>query len=159
MTLTIRPYQPADAARALEICIAAFTPIHEGFREALGDEIFGHQYHGWAERYAATFAGISADDEVFVGETDGEMAGFIFTGLDAEHRTGELGLNAIDPRFQGRGYGKALYRFAFERLKARGARVAYAGTGGDAAHAPARAAYASVGFDKVIPTHHLFRLL
>lgn len=159
MTLNIRPYRPADAPRALEICIAAFTPIHEGFREALGDEIFGHQYHDWKERYAATFAGISPEQEVFVGEVGGEMVGFIFTGLDAEHRTGELGLNAVDPRFQGRGNGKALYHFAFDRLRARGALVAYVGTGGDAAHAPARAAYTAVGFDKVIPTGHYFRTL
>ena len=31
MTLVVRPYEKEDYARALEICIAAFEPIHKGF--------------------------------------------------------------------------------------------------------------------------------
>ena len=50
-----------------------------------------------------------------------------------------------------------MYLFALDSLKQRGADIAYVGTGADAAHAPARAAYEAIGFDKSIPSIHYFR--
>ena len=52
-----------------------------------------------------------------------------------------------------------MYAFALENLGARGAEIAYVGTGADAAHAPARAAYEAGGFDQSIPGIHYFRKL
>jgi hypothetical protein len=52
-----------------------------------------------------------------------------------------------------------MYAFALKDLKQRGAEIACVGTGGDAAHEPARGAYASVGFDKAIPGMFLFKVL
>ena len=160
--LTIRPYAKADEARALEICVAAFRPVHQGFREQLGEAVFRLQYHDWEDGYARIFAAIAEDDpvtEVFVGEADGRIVGFVFASLDAERKTGEIGLNAVDPDCQGRGYGKALYAFALAHLKGRGAEIGYVATGLDAAHAPARAAYEAMGFDRRLPTVHYFREL
>jgi ribosomal protein S18 acetylase RimI-like enzyme len=96
---------------------------------------------------------------VHVVEFDGVVAGFVFTTLDAKRRAGEIGLNAVDPKLHGRGIGKAMYEFALNDLKERGAEIAYVGTGGDAAHAPARRAYQAIGFDKAIPGLHLFKVL
>ncbi|MBL8643260.1 MAG: GNAT family N-acetyltransferase [Rhodospirillaceae bacterium] len=162
MTVTLRPYTPADYQPALDICIAAFAPIHEGFAEALGPKVFALQYHDWKERYAETFNGIASAGEttkVYVAEVDGAVAGFVFTVLDAARKTGEIGLNAVDPKRQGRGVGRAMYAFALADLKSRGAEIAYVGTGGDVAHGSARRAYEAVGFDKVIPSLHLFKTL
>ncbi len=162
MSLVIRPYRQADYRRVLEICVAAFEPIHQGFEAALGRRIFALQYRDWREQYAETLSKIAPDDEstkVYVAELDGVVAGFIFTLVDAKRKTGELGLNGVDPGLQGRGVGKAMYAFALEDLKARGAEIACVGTGGDAAHEPARGAYASVGFDKAIPGMFLFKVL
>ena len=53
----------------------------------------------------------------------------------------------------------ALYEHALARLKARGAEIAYVGTGGDAAHEPARRAYEGLGFDRSIPAVHYYRTL
>jgi GNAT superfamily N-acetyltransferase len=162
MNLVVRPYKKGDYARVLEICIAAFEPIHKGFADALGSRIFDLQYHDWREQYAKTLRKISLSDKarrVHVAELEGAVCGFIFTFVDAKRRTGEIGLNAIDPAFQGRGIGKAIYAFALQDLKRRGAEVASVGTGGDAAHGPARSAYASVGFDKAIPGMYLFKVL
>ena len=162
MTLVIRPYRKADRARVLEICIAAFEPIHNGFREALGSRVFKLQYQDWREQYAATLRKISTRDpvrKVHVVELDGAVAGFIFTVMDAKRKTGEIGLNAVDPRVQGRGIGRAMYEFALKDLKERGAAIACVGTGGDAAHAPARRAYQAIGFDKALPGLHLFKVL
>lgn len=162
MTLRIRPYRPEDCASVLAICIAAFTPIHEGFEQALGAAIFERQYHDWKEHYAETLRGIPElgdDKRVYVAEADGAVVGFIFTLFDEKRKTGEIGLNAVAPDWQRRGIGRALYDFALRDLKARGAEVASVGTGGDAAHEPARRAYAAVGFDKSIPGQYLFKLL
>jgi GNAT superfamily N-acetyltransferase len=72
---------------------------------------------------------------------------------------GEIGLNAVDPAWQGRGIGRAMVGFALDRLRDRGAVAAYVGTGGDAAHGPARAVYRAAGFDRAIPSVHLYRRL
>lgn len=162
MSYRIRPYETGDHERVLEICIAAFTPIHALFEQTLGRGVFERQYRDWQRDYARTFENITTDDpanRVHVVEDSDEIVAFVFTHLDPEKKTGEIGLNAVDPARQSQGIGKAMYRFALEDLKSRGAEVAYVGTGGDAAHAPARAAYDAVGFDKAIPSLHLFREL
>ena len=162
MTLVVRPYEKEDYARALEICIAAFEPIHKGFEQALGSRIFKLQYRDWKEQYADTLRKISKRDrytKVHVVEFNGVVAGFVFTNLDAKRRTGEIGLNAVDPNLHGRGIGRAMYEFALNDLKQRGAEIACVGTGGDAAHAPARRAYKAIGFDKSIPGLYLFKVL
>lgn len=162
MKLAVRPYEKRDYARVLDICIAAFEPIHRAFEQALGMRIFKLQYQDWKEQYAETLRRISRRDpdrRVHVVELDGAVAGFIFTVMDAKRKTGEIGLNAVDPKLQGRGIGRAMYEFALNNLKERGAEIACVGTGGDASHAPARKAYQAIGFDKAIPGLHLFKVL
>lgn len=162
MNLVIRPYSEADYPRVLEICVAAFEPIHRSFEEALGARVFELQYRDWREQYAETLGKISPEDlgtKVYVAELDRAVAGFIFTFVDATRKTGEIGLNGVHPHMQGRGIGRAMYAFALDDLKRRGAEIACVGTGGDAAHEPARSAYASVGFDKAIPGMFLFKVL
>lgn len=162
MTWAIRPYAPSDYQRVLDICIAAFTPIHEGFERALGPKIFALQYDGWRERYGEDIKRLTSSAPVtlvHVIEDGGMIAGFVTTTIDEKAKAGEIGLNAVDPAYQGRGAGKALYEFALRELKQRGAEVAYVGAGADAAHAPARAAYEAVGFDRSLPTVWYFKTL
>ena len=161
MARTIREYRPEDQARVLEICIAAFTPIHEGFEAALGPVIFARNYSDWRGDYARTIAAIGENpaERVHVIEENGEILGFGFASVDAARGTGELGLNAVDPAHQGKGLGTALYAHLLADLKARGARSAEVGTGLDANHAAARAAYARAGFDRRIETVYYFREL
>jgi hypothetical protein len=62
----------------LGICISAFTPIHEGFKAALGPEIFDLCFPGWKEQYAKDLATISPTDtstRVYVAERDGAVGG------------------------------------------------------------------------------------
>jgi GNAT superfamily N-acetyltransferase len=162
MNLVVRPYAKADYRRVLDICIAAFEPIHKGFEQTLGSQIFELQYHDWRWQYAKTISGIPTtgdESRVFVAELDGIVAGFVFTMVDKKRKTGEIGLNAVDPAMQGKGIGKAMYAFALEDLKERGAEIACVGTGGDFAHARARKAYEAIGFDKAIPGMFLFKVL
>lgn len=160
MDLVIRPYAKTDYHRVLEICIAAFEPIHRGFEQALGHRIFARQYGDWREQYAKTLSRISTRDrktKVYVAEVEDEVAGFVFTLVDAERKSGEIGLNAVDPQRHGQGIATAMYRFALEDLKRRGAEVASVGTGNDAAHAPARRAYEAAGFDRKIEGLYFFK--
>lgn len=161
MTYTIRPFEPRDFSRVHEICVAAFTPIHEGFEQALGPDIFAHEYTSWQDRYADDLKKLTASAPatlVHVIEDVSVIAGFVATTLH-ESKLGEIGLNAVDPAYQGRGAGKQMYLFALDSLKQRGAEIAYVGTGADAAHAPARAVYEAIGFDSAIPSVHYFKKL
>ena len=62
MRLVVRPYTEADYARVLEICIAAFEPMHQGFEQKLGSRIFEVQYRDWREQYAKRCARFRAAD-------------------------------------------------------------------------------------------------
>lgn len=162
VSCTIRPFEKRDYERVLQICIDAFTPHHRLFQEALGDEIFQLRYHDWREEYAEHFSKLPGSDpavKAYVVEEAGGLVGFVVTIMDDKTSIGEIGLNAIDPAHQGKGFGRTMYEFALADLKRRGAKAAYVGTGADAAHAPARAAYEAVGFDSTVPGIHYFRTL
>lgn len=161
MSRAIRLFQPGDLDRVHDICVRAFTPIHEGFERAIGSEIFAREYSGWQARYADDIRNLAADPntQLHVVEDGGVIVGFVATKVDSERKAGEVGLNAVDPDRQGRGIGRDMYSFALRNLKERGADYAYVGTGADDAHAPARAAYEAVGFDSAIPNIYYFKKL
>ena len=83
--------------------------------------------HQWDELYPdrATFAGDIVRQELFVLERDGQLAGIIvlnehqepaYREVPWEHSGTALVVHrlAVDPAFQGRGYGRELMRFAHE---------------------------------------------
>jgi GNAT superfamily N-acetyltransferase len=158
---TIRPFESRDFDRVHQVCVAAFTPVHKGFEQALGAEIFAREYPGWRARYADDIRALIADPNIqlHVVEDADVIVGFVTTRIDPVRKVGELGLNGIDPAHQGKGIGKEMYAFALRNLKERGANYAYVGTGADAAHAAARAAYEAVGFDRSIPVVYYYRQL
>lgn len=161
MSIAIRPYTKADYDRVLDICVRAFTPIHEGFARTLGPQVFPLEFPDWRKGYADMLTGLLEPDAntlVHVGELDGTIVGFIST-IAHERKVGEIGLNAVDPDHQRKGVARALMEFGLNSLKQRGSLAAYVGTGGDEAHTPARSAYKALGFDTVIPSVHLYRKL
>jgi ribosomal protein S18 acetylase RimI-like enzyme len=162
LTRRIRAFEEADFSGVHDICVRAFTSIHEGFEQALGPEIFAREYPTWQARYADDIRALVAAAPatlLHVIEESGVIIGFVATILHADRKCGEIGLNAIDPTRQGEGAGKEMYAFALQSLKERGAAYAYVGTGADAAHTPARKAYEAMGFDKVVPSNHYYRKL
>jgi GNAT superfamily N-acetyltransferase len=158
--LAFRPYAREDREAVLAICLAAFAPIHAGFEAALGPAIYALEFPDWRGDYARKIAAWPPPEpaRAYIAEAGGSLVAFVESSVRAGG-LGEIGLNAVAPDWQGRGIGRALYAFALEALRARGAMAATVGTGGDAAHAPARAAYAAVGFDRAIPSLHLYRRL
>jgi ribosomal protein S18 acetylase RimI-like enzyme len=159
---SIRPFVPGDFERMHAICAAAFAPIHAGFAEVLGPRLFAAHYREWQGRYGETIRAATAPDvrdRVHVISDAGVILGFVVTTLEQEAGVGEIALMAVDPAMQRRGLGRALLRFALDDLRACGATSVHVGTGGDAAHAPARALYAATGFGRAIPAVHYHREL
>ena len=71
--------------------------------------------------------------------------------MNMEKLLGEIGLNAVSPGEQGKGYGRQMYEFALQRMREKGIKLVGVSTGGDESHIPARKAYESVGFVR-LPT-------
>ena len=161
--IALRDLRPDDVERLVEIALAAWQPVADGTRQQLGDEIYGRTRPDWRASKAAQIRGVCAPDprgRVLVAECGGVVAGFVtwFPGRPVDGAA-EIGNNAVHPDFQGRGIAQTMYRAVFERLRAEGIDIVKVVTGGDDAHAPARAAYERVGFDRSLPVVEYYRTL
>jgi predicted N-acetyltransferase YhbS len=160
--LKFRQVRSADLPRLHQIRVAAFTPIHDGFRDQIGEAMFQIHYHDWRETQGVHLDEICAPEsshKVYVALEDDKIVGFVSISVDDARQCGTLGLNAVDPSRQGAGIGVAMYEFALAKLKQAGAKMAFVGTGGDAAHLAARTAYSKAGFTASIPGIYYFKLL
>lgn len=153
--MRIREWNENDLERVMAITVAAWTPVYDGYRKALGPAIFDAVHADWEERKKRSIlhscrqgGGVA----VYVVEIEGDVAAFIGYRIDTERKCGVIGDNAVDPAYQGRGIASEMYRFVLGKMKERGMTVAAVVTGGDEAHIPARRAYEKVGFDKVVPS-------
>lgn len=158
---TIRQYRSADWQAVRDICIAAFTPIHEGFERALGRELFLLVYPDWIasnESYLRSLCETHESQRILLAEVDGGVVGFVHYELKPHKLSGELGLNAVHPSWQRRGIAAKMYARVCDILHAEGMKFVQVGTGGDEAHIPARGAYEKSGFTP-IPVVHYFKKL
>jgi len=161
-SLTFREVEPADLPRLDEIRRAAFAPVFASFRSLVGLAIapvaLADEEEGQRRHFEEMCAGGEAH-QVYVALASGEVEGFVAVMLDRQRSVGEIGLNAVDPAHAGNGIGTAMYEFALDRMREEGMKAAMVGTGADDSHAPARAAYAKAGFQRAIPSVHLYREL
>jgi ribosomal protein S18 acetylase RimI-like enzyme len=113
--LRIRPLEPRDRARILEIVTAAgnFTPIEIDTAMEVVDEAL------------ADPAGPRGDYRVFVAEDDqGRVAGYECHGpTPLTEGTYDLYWIAVDPACQGAGFGRALLRFCEQDVRATDGRL------------------------------------
>jgi len=78
----------------LDTCIAAFTPIHEGFEQALGHELFQLVYPDWKASNEAYLRFLCESDDcerMLVAELQGRVAGFIHYEVVPKKSAGMLG--------------------------------------------------------------------
>jgi len=161
-TPAIRPFAPDDLPALQRIREAAFEPIFRSFREIVGPQIAVTAFASADADQARLLDDIcdtGSAHRVRVVEADGRIVGFVSFSINASDRVGEIGLNAVDPAFAGRGIGSWMYGEVLAEMRALGARVASVGVGGDASHAAARRAYAKAGFGPGIPSLTLYRPL
>ncbi|MGE0596240.1 MAG: GNAT family N-acetyltransferase [Hyphomonadaceae bacterium] len=132
--------------------------MFQSFRDIVGVEIAAIAFRS-AETEQASFldqiAGPDSAHELWVGDMNGAIVGFVSLKVDSESGVGELDLNAVHPDHANKGVGAQLHAHA----KALGAKVATVGVGGDASHAPARRAYEKAGFGPAIPSLWYYRTL
>lgn len=148
--ITFRRAHADDNTRLEQIRVAAFAPIFRSFQEILGDTIYALAQAHEDKAQGPLLTEMLTDDSpwwVYAVEMDDVIVGFVSFCLDTEHAVGEIGLNAVDPEYAGKGIGTKMYQFALEQLKSAGARVATVSTGGDPSHQPALSAYRKAGFN------------
>ncbi|MEA4824202.1 MAG: GNAT family N-acetyltransferase [Clostridiaceae bacterium] len=144
---------------AVQIAIAAWTPIREIFREELGDELYEGFFAGWqASKRRDVERGLQSG-RGYVALLDGRVVGFISYTLSDDRKIGTIGTNAVAPDCRGKGIGPRLYAFVQERMRGEGAEFAQVETGGDEGHAPARRAYEKAGFERFLPQRCYFKKL
>jgi ribosomal protein S18 acetylase RimI-like enzyme len=151
--LTIRLVCEKDVDAVVRLSLAAWLPVFESFERILGPEIYAKLYPDWRASQRALVEGVCEDGgkySVYVADVDGAVAGFVAYTLDAEEKLGEIYLLAVDPDYQNRGIGTKLNDFALNKMVDGGMTLAFVGTGGDPAHAPARRAYEKVGFTPIV---------
>jgi GNAT superfamily N-acetyltransferase len=149
MEPSIRPARDADADAVVELALAAWAPVFDSIRVALGDELFERSYGGdWraAQRAAVEHALTDEATHVWVREAEGGVAGFVAVILHAADRTGEIHMVAVAPEHQRQGHAIALTEWATAWIKDAGMLIAMVETGGDPGHAPARAVYEQAGY-------------
>ena len=160
--LVIRPVKSDEISRLQEIRQAAFAPVFASFRSILGDEIYELAQAKEDDGQETLFSSMlepDSDWEVYTAELAGTVVGFLALQNNLDTYIGEIGLNAVDPDYSGKGIGTAMYNFAIARMKEVGMKVATVATGGDPSHAPARRAYKKAGFTVEISSVWMCRKL
>ncbi len=145
----IREVAEGDFQRIGQIAAAAWKKTYDIRRTIFEPELYrllydqghatkGHNVQQWCRNHP---------ELTRVAELDGRVVGFVTWMLNSPHPgCGEISNNAVDPSAQGRGVGKAMYRWVLDLFRRSGMKAAAVQTCMDDGHAPARAAYAKVGF-------------
>ena len=159
--IEIREFHHDDLEAVVELSLRAWAPVFASLRDVLGDDIFLRLHPDWEAGQAEAVRSSCTNEErdVFVAVAEERPVGFVAIALNAFHeRMGVIDIIGVDPAYQRRGIALQLTDFAIEHMRGRGMDIAVVETGGDAGHAPARAAYESAGFT-LLPIARYFRLL
>lgn len=154
-------YEPTDLDAVLDITQRAWEPVFPLMREDIQSYVYDAFYpDGWRARQLADVEAVCKDDEtdLWIARSQGAVSGYLGLRVHPEDSMGEIYIIAVDPSFQRSGIGKALMEFAFEWMRERKLKMAFVETGGDRGHAPARASYESIGFERY-PVARYFKKL
>lgn len=146
---TIRPFAAHDEGDIVDLSIQAWAPVFASFEAMMGRNLYVRVHPDWRRDQAAAVRHALEDNETWVAEADGRVAGFVNVVFDVPGRSGEIYMVAVDPAMQRRGVGSLLTERAIDEMRARGIDLAIVATGGDPGHAPARATYERAGFTPV----------
>jgi ribosomal protein S18 acetylase RimI-like enzyme len=152
MPLAFRLAAPSDFEALEKLTLESFEPI-TWLRKI--DARFGPlNGRDWRTRWKTRFRHAFDTQRVLVGEAEGRIVAFASGTLDAEARLGFIDLLAVDPRCQGRGYGREMLRGMLEYFKGEGAAHVHLEclTDNDAGNA----LYRSEGFEDLAHSAHWF---
>ncbi|MEM9899386.1 MAG: GNAT family N-acetyltransferase [Pseudomonadota bacterium] len=158
---TIDRFQPDNADALLGLTLRAWSPVFDKMAQEMPPYIFSAFYpDGWKKRQYDDVKAMLTDGltDVFLAWDGQKLCGYVGLRYHPEDNMGEIVIIAVDPDYQRKGIADRLMDFSFSWMSEKGASMAMVETGGDAGHAPARAAYESVGF-KQLPIARYFREL
>lgn len=150
--LTIRPHRPEELPRLRQILVEAFdgVSIDQGMQHLYGT-IAGHDWQWRKGRHLD--ADLERDPEgVFTAEVDGQVVGMITTALDREAGIGLVPNLVLVPEARGKGYGRRMLEFAFDRFRRAG--LTHAKIETLVQNEVGRHLYESVGFREVARQIH-----
>lgn len=140
----------------------AFAPVYSGVRSTMGGPLTSLAYGSAEHDQIAQLNKLCTSDatqDMLVVECAHRVVGFGHVLLDHDRKIGGIGLNAIDPPHQGKGYGRKLHTAMLDRMRAGGMCVATVTSRRDDAHATALRAYMRAGFTGEVPQVYLYRPL
>jgi len=143
---TIRPYDPEDRTRVVELSLDAWAPVFESFKKILGQDLYARVHPDWETDQAESVRDALDRNDTWVAVTDGTVTGFVNVVFDADDRSGEIYMIAVDPGAQRQGIASRLTERALDEMRSRGLDLAIVATGGDPGHMPARRTYEQAGF-------------
>ena len=155
--MTIREMQAGDLERIGEITKFAWgeMTLHRLMEDRHG--MIGKR--GWAERKVESVRAFCERNpsRTIVAVEDDQVVGYATFKINKEDGVGEVGDNAVDPAFRGRGIGTAMNKRIMELFETEGLRVACVST---LAHdLAAQKVYAKHGFQEIARTIHYTRAL
>ena len=154
MEFAFRPARPEDIPTAQAIAVRAWEPYFAYRREQLGETLFLVEHSDWqADKAGQIRSNLQGEHgcHAYVVTMGDEIVAFVTFVVDAAKGLSEIGNNAVDPDYQGRGIGTDQYGRVLEVFREQGMCFARVSTGLDPAHAPARAAYEKAGFTQFVP--------
>lgn len=89
-------------------------------------------------------------DHFLVCEHQSRVVGFICYQLDRERQIGTVGYNAVDPAYQGKGFGELLVKKVLAVFEKESMSYAKVVTLLNKGHAPARKMYEKTGFEPLV---------
>lgn len=157
--LRIARFEVEQLDALLDLTVRAWAPVFPLMEAEIPAYVYGAFYpDGWEARQRKDVTAICQDEsaEVWVALLDDKLAGYVGLRAHEADSMGEVHILAVDPAFQRRGVGRALLKFSFDWIRQHGLTMALVETGGDRGHAPSRATYESVGFERY-PVARYFR--
>jgi len=155
MPLVFRSAELSEHRTIESMVIESFEPIT--WFKKLDGRIGPLNGQDWRARWQTRMRDVFETQIVLVGETGGEIAAMSSGTLDAASALAYIDLLAVDPRFQGQGYGREMLRGMMRHMKTLGAQYVYLDclTSNDKGNA----LYLAEGFEEVVRQVRWFRKL
>jgi GNAT superfamily N-acetyltransferase len=147
-TRSIRSFQRGDLAQVVALSLRAWAPVFESLKLAMDSRVYATFFPDWRTVQASAVESTLTDPSVsaWVMVADDLVLGFVAAKLHLQERMGEIHMVAVDPSAHRSGIAHALCETAERWMHDAGMAIVMVETGGDAGHAPARAAYESMGY-------------
>jgi ribosomal protein S18 acetylase RimI-like enzyme len=142
-----------DMPQIDKITSICYKAIHESWKALQGEDIYdclNDSSVSWQDRKNAQNHELYAEhpEWVWVLENAQSVFGYVTFKINVEKSLGIIDNNGVLPEHAGKGWGKYMYRYVFQYLRAQNVQVAMVESDLDDPHIPARRAYEGVGFDR-----------